>query len=99
MARMAARIVRYRGDARLLLRVAHIVDERPGAVQRGGPEIVRIPCDDIAARVAHAAADAFDAGIGGLARGRSRIDARGRLGARALAREITFRVAPFVEET
>ena len=40
--------------------VARIVDERPGAVERRRAEVVGIPADDVARRVADAAADAFD---------------------------------------
>src|SRR6185312_14714346 len=40
--------------------VTHVVHKRPGAVERGGAEIILVPCDNVASGVADAAADAFD---------------------------------------
>ena len=63
------------GDRRQPLRVAgvaHVVDERPGAVERGRAEIVRVPAHRVAGGVADAAIDALDGGIGGHARRRCR---------------------------
>ena len=47
-----------------LASIAHVVDERPGPVQRRRPEVIRVPGDDVAGRVADAAADALDGGVG-----------------------------------
>src|SRR5580700_11416900 len=64
-----------RVHARGVALVAHVVDERPGAVERGGPEIIGIPRHHVAGGMADAAADALDAGVGGLAlRARRRHD-------------------------
>ena len=52
--------------ARRLAAVAHVVDQRPGAVERRRAEIVLVPGHHVAGRIADAAADAFDAGVGGL---------------------------------
>ena len=51
--------------------VAHVVDQRPGAVERGGAQIVLVPAHRIAGGIAHRAIDALDGGIGGDARRRS----------------------------
>src|ERR1051326_9282891 len=40
--------------------VAHVVDQRPGAVERRGPEIIGVPAHAVAGRIADAAIDAFD---------------------------------------
>ena len=47
--------------------VASVVDERPRAIERGGAQKIGTPSDDVARRVANAAADAFDAGVSGNA--------------------------------
>src|SRR5947199_9419045 len=47
--------------------VALVVDERPRSVQRRGPEIIFVPAHDVASRIADAAIDAFDRGVGGEA--------------------------------
>ena len=65
---MAACVPRDRGESLGATAIANIVDERPGAVERRGAEKIRLPCHDIARRVAHAAADAFDRGIDRLSR-------------------------------
>src|ERR1700736_2966658 len=87
-----------RVHARGVALVAHVVDERPGAVERGGPEIIGIPRHHVAGGMADAPADALDAGVGGLSsRGRRRHDReivrrlRGRL-------EMALGALPLVEE-
>ena len=102
MAGMAARIARDRRQPFAPRAVAHIVHQRPGAVERGGAQIVGVPGHDVATGMAGAAADAFDAGIGslplraggghGLELGRDRaIGGLARL-------EAAARAGPFVEE-
>ena len=44
----------------MLPAVAHVVDERPRAIERRGTEVRAVPADDVATRVADAAADALD---------------------------------------
>src|SRR5439155_1463840 len=75
VAGMAAGIAGDRAQALDRRPVALILDQGPGAVERRRAEIIRIPGDDVAGAVAHAAADAFDprihlpsvCGIGGYA--------------------------------
>ena len=71
--------------------VAHVVDERPRAVQRRGAEVIGLPADDVARRVADAAADAFDRRVDRAARGRRRRDPREVV----VARRRRLRTAPF----
>src|SRR5665213_3909180 len=72
VARMAAGVAGHRAQAFMLRDVALVVDQRPRAVERRGTQKIGPPCDDIARRIADAAADALDAGIGQLARRRRR---------------------------
>src|SRR5665213_1715590 len=72
MARMAAGVAGHGAQAFVLRDVALVVDQRPRAVERRGTEEIGPPRDDIARRIADAAADALDAGIGQLARRRRR---------------------------
>src|SRR5207249_5165604 len=76
VAGMAAGVAGDRAKALALHHIALVLDQRPGAVERRRTEIIRVPRDDFAGAVAHAAADAFDpridlppvCGIGGYAR-------------------------------
>src|SRR5215813_2665383 len=98
MAGMAASIAGDRVEAFVTRGVAHVVLERPGAIERGGTEILAVPGDHVAGRIANAAADTFDRCVRGLpllARRRHHGEIRRRLPARL---ERAARVAPFVEE-
>ena len=66
VAGVAAGAAGHRVEARVVAGVAHVVDQRPGAVERGRAEIVLVPGHHVAGGMADAAADAFDAGVGGL---------------------------------
>ena len=57
----------------ILAAVADVVDKGPGAVERGRAEIVLVPGNDVAGRIADAAIDAFDACIGRLTLGRAQV--------------------------
>ena len=85
VAGVAAGAAGHRVDAGVVARVAHVVDQRPGAVERRRTEIILVPGHHIAGRMADAAADAFDAGVGGLPLRRSPAAPRGNRPA-ALAR-------------
>src|SRR5437764_3499282 len=98
MACVTAGVTGNRAQAPESRGVALIVHQRPCAIERGGAEKIGTPSDDIAGRVANAAADAFDARIRGDALTRSGIDAREIIAARAFARELAFCARPFVEE-
>src|SRR5204863_5111628 len=65
MAGMTARIAGNRAQSCAPIHVASVIDERPRAIERSGAQKIGTPSDDIARGVAHAAADAFDAGVGG----------------------------------
>src|SRR5438067_11080612 len=51
-------IARHGAEATRAIAVAHVVHERPRPIERRRPEIAWIPRHDVAARVAHGAADA-----------------------------------------
>ena len=72
VAGLAAVAAGHRVEPRRLALVAHVVDQRPGAVERRRAEIIRVPRHHVAGRIADAAADAFDAGVGRLPFGRCR---------------------------
>ena len=55
------------GDYGAIRAGTHVVHQRPGPVERRGPQIIGIPPDDVARRVAHAATDAFDRRVDGEA--------------------------------
>src|SRR3989441_13251719 len=57
---MAAGVAGDRAQALERPPVTLVLDQRPGAVERRRAEVVRIPGDDVAGAVAHAAANAFD---------------------------------------
>src|SRR5205807_6632262 len=78
--------------------IAHVVDQAPGAVERGRAEILGIPRHYVAGGVADAAADAFDGGIRRLALARLRRN-QGKIGS-ALCRWLVLSLGPrpFVEE-
>src|SRR4051812_43280020 len=94
---MTTRIAGDRSEPLVIRNVARIVDQRPRTVQRGWPEIIRIPGDDVAGAVAHAAADAFDRGIDFPALRRIGQHAREFVVARAAAAEIAFCARHLVE--
>ena len=91
-------IARHRAQAFPLLRIAHVIDQRPRAIERGGPEEIRAPGDDIARGIAYAAADAFDAGVGGTPLFRRRLDTGKVVMTRFRAFELTPGPRPLVEE-
>src|SRR5262249_55628465 len=62
----AAAVARHRLEPLIIPRIAHVVHQGPGAVECGRAEIALVPGHHLAGRVAYAAADAFDAGVGGL---------------------------------
>src|SRR5690349_644696 len=96
VAGMAAGITGHRFKTLLIAAVTHVVDQRPGAVERGRAEIVGIPRDDVAARVADGAADALDAGVGGAARAALRRHRSELLGRVFLRDEFAARARPLV---
>src|SRR5437868_4555637 len=98
MAGVAARIAGDRAQAYTSPHVASVVDERPRTVERGGTQKIGTPPDDVARRVANAAADAFDAGVGGNALGRAGRYARKIIASGALAGELALCARPFLEE-
>src|SRR3546814_3656723 len=61
---MATGVDSDRRKMALAVAVPRIVDQRPGAIQRRWPEVIRVPADDVAGGIADGAADAFDADIG-----------------------------------
>ena len=67
VAGVTARVARDSREPRATRTVAHVVHQRPGPVERRGPQIIGIPPDDVARRVAHAATDAFDRRVDGEA--------------------------------
>src|SRR5687768_2533897 len=98
MARMTTRIPRDRSQPVGILFFPDIVDQGPRAVERRGTEVFRIPFDDVAGGVAHAAADALDAFVDrnsffGLRRHLGEIVLPGLSPA-----ELAFRARPLVEE-
>src|ERR1051325_2348437 len=78
--------------------IAHVADERPCAVERRWPQVVRIPAHYIARGVAHPAADALDTGVSGLPRRRIGPHAREIIGLGARTFEVAAGALPFVEE-
>ena len=65
---------RYGFHTHSLVGIAFVIDQRPGAVEGGGAEIVRFPAHYVAGRVADPAADTFDARISRLPFGTCRFD-------------------------
>ncbi len=90
VAGVASGVARDRREALGARAVARIVDERPRAIERRRTEIVAIPADDVAARVADAAADALDRGVDRAARLRRRRDRRELVAARRRRDERPF---------
>ena len=95
---MAAAFARYgiqNGRAPLVL---CIIQQSPGALQRGGAEIVLVARHRIAGGVTDGAIDALDPGIGRLTLNRRFIDRRDGVvaGQRAVVNALSF--DPFVEE-
>src|SRR5262249_52310726 len=78
--------------------VAHVVHERPRAIERRRPGIVGIPAHGIAGGIAYPAIDAFDGGVGGDARRAVRPDVLDLLVARLRRHEGALRAVPLVEE-
>src|SRR6185312_2324033 len=78
--------------------IAHIVEKRPSAVERGGTEIILVPRHDIAGRVTDAAADAFDMLVDLAAFFAVGRDDRKIFGGFRARLEITARILPFVAE-
>src|SRR4029079_1043255 len=66
--RVTTAVSGHRREALRVAGVALVVDQGPGAVERGRAEIVGVPAHRIARRVADAAIDALDAGIRRAAR-------------------------------
>src|SRR5688500_3974282 len=95
---MAARVSRYGAQALEPRRVPHVVHERPGAIERRRPEVIRIPLHHVARRVAHAAADALDAGVGELARRRARRHRHEIILLRLPPAKLALRARPLAEE-
>src|SRR2546430_1655693 len=98
MTGVAAAVGGYRREALRIAGVALVVDQGPGAVERGRAQIVGVPAHRVAGRIADAAIDALDAGIrraAGGAVGRDRLD---RLVARLRGREHALRLLPLLEE-
>src|SRR5712672_388093 len=98
MAGLAAGIARHRRQPRIISGVAHVVEQRPGAVERGRPEVFLVPGHHVAGRIADPAADAFDPRVGGAALRRLRGHHREILPRPRARLEITVRFLPFVEE-
>src|SRR5262249_14881302 len=94
----ATGVARHGVEPRGVPGVAHVVDQRPGAVERGRPEIVPVPRDDVAGRVTDAAADALDAGVGRPPLRRRRRHHGEVLCRRGPRLEKALGVTPFVEE-
>ena len=65
---VAAAICGDRREAIDISGITDVVHKSPRAIERGRSEIVLVPSDGIAGRVANAAVDAFDALVGGNAR-------------------------------
>src|SRR5262245_37063643 len=82
MAGMAAAGGGNGGQSLPITRVAHVVYQCPGPVERGGSKVVGVPAHRIARGIAHRAIDAFDGGVRGLPRGCRRHDALDRMLAR-----------------
>jgi len=102
MAGMAAGIARHRIQPFMARAITRIIHKRPGAVERCRPQIIAIPGDNIAGRVANGAADAFNAGISfapSLAAGgdHGKFIRHGAI-RRVLRLEKPLRALPFVKE-
>src|SRR5688572_29868719 len=98
VAGVAAAVSRDGGEPFHVSSVALVVDKRPGAIERGRAEIIRIPAHRVAGSIADATIDALDGGVGGAARGVVGRDALDRLRACLRRRETALRLLPFVEE-
>src|SRR4051794_40299997 len=99
--RMAGKASTFRGDRLDTIGVsgiANVVDQRPSAVERGGPEIVRIPAHRVASGIADTAIDTFNSGIGGLAFGGRRLDLLDLIVTCLRRDKRALRLLPFIEE-
>ncbi len=98
MAAMAAGIARDRAQALRARVVAHVVYERPCAIQRRRAQIVAAPLHDVARRIAHTAADALDASLQCLRLLAGRLYCSKIIAPRARAFILPFGARPLVEE-
>ena len=98
MAGMATRVASDGAQPLSGFCIAHVGDERPCAVERRGAQVIGVPAHHIARGIAHAAADAFDACIGGLARRRLGRHAREVIGSGRATLEMPPGALPLVEE-
>src|SRR5690348_3007 len=98
VARLATAVGGHRTHARNAGAIAHVVDERPRAVQRRGTEIIALPADDVARRVADRATDALDRRVDRPALWRRGRDLRKIVLAGCRRLELALRGRPFVEE-
>src|SRR3546814_7971893 len=95
---MATGVDSDRRKMALAVAVPRIVDQRPGAIQRRWPEVIRVPADDVAGGIADGAADAFDADIGLPALRAFGVDIDETLLAFVARHEAALRLGPFIEE-
>ena len=80
------------------LDVPFVVDERPGAIEGGRPEIVRAPPHNVAGAMAHGAVDALDACVHRAPRIGGGVDRGHRFASGHCAFEAPARAPPLVEE-
>src|SRR5215510_12873921 len=78
--------------------VAHVIEKRPGSIERGRAKVVGVPAYRIARGIAHRAIDALDGGVRGQARRRAGWDAFDCVDARQSRREHTLGGLPLFEE-
>src|SRR5262245_3342138 len=78
--------------------VAHVIEKRPGSIERGWAKVVGVPAYRIARGIAHRAIDALDGGVRGQARRRAGWDAFDCVDARQSRREHTLGGLPLFEE-